>query len=426
MTAKKVAKKVTKKVAKKVAKKAVGAVNAGTKGQSAAILNFIKANEALIGNIDKPIDFIPSSSWIVDRVIGDGQGDNGPGGFPRGYMTEVYGGEGCGKTTLALHATAECQAAKDLVVYADFEKSLRAQRYYLKKLGVNPTDRNTFLHLEPNTLEEGTMLIFEAVVALKPALVVVDSLAAMVPAAFLTGDVTEAIKLGLHAKLVTVFVSTMNKVLQKTNTAMIFINQNRAKINTMGNGPKTDTTGGYAFKYYMILRLNMVVIAKTSSDAQSAITGNGTKEIVDQHVKITAVKNKLDKPFKSETLYIRFGYGIDSLKSLIDLGKKRGVLKGKSWLKYDSPNDESFNFNINGVKLLREHLEAHPEIIEDMMPMLFPKIDVEAYEKAKAAGDIAEDDMNEDMTSLMEEMSKNMSTANGAGSEADPNIIMED
>lgn len=388
----------------------VKASGSATKGRSADIAKFLKDHEGMVGDIDKEIDFCSTGSWVIDRIVGDGTGEGGAGGFPRGFMTEVYGKESCGKTTLTLQAAAECQRNGGLVVFADFEHSLRAQRHYLKSLGVVTNDPTKFIHLEPSDLQDGTKAIVEATLKLKPEMVIVDSVAAMIPRQFLTGDVDEAIKVGLHAKLVGVFVGTMNKILQRTNTALVLINQLRSKIGTTGPvGPTTDTTGGLALKFYVHLRLNMVAVQKISSDSKSSITGDNVKEVTDQQVKVTAVKNKMDRPFRSETVYIKFGKGIDGLRSLIELAKKRGVVTGSSWLEYVSPNDEGLNFKLQGVSRVQEHLENHPEVVEDMMPSLFPKVDVGEYLKAKESGELDDEDgVDSEMEAMMKEMQNNM------------------
>jgi recombination protein RecA len=368
--------------------------------------------KGLIGNINKPIDFISTGNWVIDRCVGDGKGGNGPGGFPRGFMVEVFGKESTGKSTLCLQAIPGLQAQKELTVYGDFEKSLRAQQHYIRNMGIDVTDKSTFLHLEPNTLEEGTEAIFNACVALKPAMVVVDSLAAMQPAAFLTGKVEEAIKVGLHARMVSVFVGTMNKILGKTNTSLVFINQLRAKIGAATNGPQTDTTGGFAFKFYMALRIQLAQVEKVGVTRNSEITGDSNKEYTDQVIKVTIVKNKLDRPFRSECVYLRFNRGFDGVQSLIDIAQKRKVLEGSSWLSYISPTDPSLNFKLNGREKVYQHLSEHPEIIDDMMPLLFPKVDVGEMVVAKQNGEIEEDALPEDMQDLLKEMSKGFTDLN--------------
>jgi len=381
---------------------------------SAEAVKFLQNMEkkGMLGDINRPIDFVPTGLWVANRCVGDGKGGKGEGGFPRGFMTEVSGMESTGKTTLCLQAIPGLQAQGLVTVYADFEKSLRAQQHYLTALGIDTRDKSTFIHLEPDTLEEGGEAIFEACIALKPALVVVDSVAAMIPAAFLTGKVDEASQLGLHAKQMTVFVGTMNKILTRTNTALVFVNQLRAKINTMGNGPKTDTTGGFAFKFYMTVRIQLAQIQKLSQESSSAITGKDVKEVTDQLIKLTVIKNKIDRPFRSEEVYLKFGVGFDGLRSLIELGLKKKLLKlAGSWVSYESETDPTLNFKQQGKLAVRAHLEEHPEIVEDMLPFLFPEVDISEMIAAKRSGELEEESLPDDLQDLLKEMSEGFSQA---------------
>lgn len=406
----------TKKTVKKTVKKVPSVVN----GRSSTIDAFLKANEGMIGDLTRELEFCSTGSWIVDREIGDGSGEGGAGGFPRGCMTEVFGREACGKTTLVLEAAVECQRQGGLVLFADFEHSLRAQRKYLDRLGLDYLDSNKFILLQPDDLESGTKAIFEATIALKPDLIIVDSVAAMIPKAFTTGDVEEAIKLGLHAKLVGVFIGMMNKILHKCNPALVFINQLRAKIGGPTNGPTTDTTGGYAFKFYMHLRIQMAVVSKVSKDTTSDLTGKSTSDVSAQNVKVTVVKNKIDKPFRSEEIVIRFGTGIDNLTSKIDLAiKKKVIVQSGSWLSYTSEENSDFDFKVQGKGKARAHLEKFTEVMEDIEDRLFLDVDVNSYLKAKEDGEIEEGDVDDDMQAALKEMVASMeSISGGSGSES--------
>jgi recombination protein RecA len=383
----------------------------GTVGEGAN--NYIKEMEkkGCLGDVNKKIDFIPTGNWVVDRQIGDGLG--GAGGWPRGYMVELSGKESCGKTTLALMCIPGLQKKKEMTLYADFENTLRSQQHYVRSIGINAADRSTFVHIVPDSLEDGSDYIFKGIVLMRPALVVVDSLAAMLPKSFTTGSIADANKVGEHAKGVGVFVATMNKVIGKTNTCIIFINQLRAKIGVMMPGAATtDTTGGMAFKFYMTVRISLVSEKKISVDkATSMITGDTIKEVTDQRVKCTVIKNKIDKPFKSELLYLKFGKGFDEVRSLFDLACNRGLIKGTGWYSYVSDKNPSYNFKIQGTDNTVEYLREHPEIFKEMEPLLFPKVDFEELRKAKLNGEIGEGDdeqMDPEMKKLLDEMNSNL------------------
>lgn len=415
-------KKVPKASAAAVAaadKKAEIASNATSKASNAAILKFVQDYEkkGMIGNIGQKIDFISTQSWVIDRVIGDGTGSGQPGGIPRGFMTEVFGGESCGKTTLALHVTAEALRRGEVVVYADFENSLEAQWHYIKELGINYKDKTKFIHIRPDNYESGAKAIFEATCMFKPALVVVDSLAAAIPEKFLSGNLEEAVQVGLHARQTAIFCSTMNKVLLKCNTALLIINQLRSNIKgKYDEGPSEQTTGGKAQKYYMHLRLQMKPKVKETVSEISAITGMKEDKAVNQQVIVTAVKNKLDKPFRSAPVYIAFGKGIDSVRSLITLAEQRGVVKkgGGGYYAYSSPKNPSLNFSVQGKDALTKLLEERADIVEDMHPRLFPEIDTSAYVAARASGDVDSEDMDDEMRALMDQMSSNLTSVGGS------------
>jgi recombination protein RecA len=414
----------TKAAAKTTEKKAAAASAATTttKGNNAEVMKFLQEydKKGMIGDIGQPISFISSGSWVVDRIIGDGTGTGAPGGIPRGFMTEVFGQESCGKTTLALHACAEAQKKGGLVVYVDFEKSLEAQWHYIKNLGIN-LDKTKFVHLRPDTYEEGIKAMFEATVRLKPAVLVVDSLAAAIPAKFLTGNVDEAAQIGLHAKTTGIFISTMNKVILKCNTALIIINQLRTNIKgKYDEGPQEQTTGGKAQKYYMHLRIQMKPKAKEAISEISAITGMKEDKLVNQQVIVTAVKNKLDKPFRSAPIYITFGKGFDGVRSLISLAEARGVIQkgGGGYYSYKSPTNEALNFNLQGKDALSRHLEEHDEILQDMKPRLFPQVDAAAYVEAKAHGVLdGDEELDPEMQKLMETMSSQLEGLNAPAEE---------
>ena len=389
----------------------------------------IKALEksGMLGNINKPIDFVPTGNWVVDRIIGDGKGNGGPGGFPRGFMTEVSGKESSGKSTLCLQAIPGLQRSGEMTIYMDFEKSLRAQQHYIRNMGIDASDRSTFLHVEPDTLEEGVEVMTTLLTTMRPAYMVCDSVAAMIPAQFLSGKLDESLKVGLHARLVSVMVGVMNKLLQKTNTALVFVNQIRAKIGVaMPGAATTDTTGGFAFKFYMHLRLQLTPTTKISSDKTSEITGETTKVTSDQKVKVVAIKNKMDRAFRTEVVYLRFGEGFDGIRSLVDMAQKRGILTSGSWVTYVSANNPEFNFKVNGKDPAIAHLKQHPEIIEDMKERCFPEVSIMEAVAAKANGELEEDSLDDEMKKLLAEMNAGMAAANAPSPSSDEMEIPEE
>ncbi len=332
----------------------------------------------MIGNIKKKIDFISTGSWSINRIIGDGTLQNMPGGIPRGYITEIYGDESTGKTTLALHIAKQALIRKETVVYADFELSLRTQFTYIENLGINTSDRN-FVHLTPPNLEDGAKAIGECLIKLRPSIIVVDSIAAMMPKDFVNKNPDEVSAIGLHARLVGSFVNWISKHLTKYNCGLILINQMRANIkkSQYDPGPTTVTTGGNALKFFCCLRIRL---KKTSNQDKiretNLITGLREDKLVSQEVKVVVEKNKLDIPFKSAPIYITFGRGIDNISSLMVLAINKKVIKEKGDnFVWDDPDGGKHSFKVSGKPALKKYLEEHPATMDALQPYLTPAKD---------------------------------------------------
>jgi RecA/RadA recombinase len=280
------------------------------------------------------------------------------------------------------------------VLYADFEKSLRGQRNYVKNIGVDIDDKKKFIHIEPSCYEDGAKAVLTAMLVFKPGLIVIDSLATAIPRAFLKGNLDEAAQVGLHAKLTTTFIGNLNAHLKDANSAIIVINQFRSNIkkDQYEEGPKEITTGGLASKYAYMWRCEL----KPTSDKEevtgiSDTTGIKEAKLTNQKVKLIMVKNKIDKPFRSSFVYITFGVGIDGIRSVQALAENKGLIKAKgAWYGYTSKNDPTLSFNLAGRPAVTNYLKAHPEIVNDMKPQLFPQIDSEEYMAAKESGSLAE------------------------------------
>lgn len=329
-----------------------------------------------LGDISRKIDFVSTGSWVVNRLIGDGSHDNRPGGIPRGYVTEIYGDEGCGKTTLALHIARMAQEAGERVVYADFEKSLRQQYKYVQNIGVkvNPPD---FIHIEPDNFEEGVKLMGMAMVKVQPAVIIVDSVTAMIPKAAFEADADESVQVGLHAKLTGWWLNWITKRLGKKNIALVLVNQKRSYIKTdrFDTGPKEITSGGKAIRFFTSLRMHMRPGKKEIIKDISDITGVEENKAVSQTVKVVVEKNKLDMPFKSGPIYIAFGQGIDNVMSMVELAVNRRVIKKEgSWFSWKDASSD-MQFKVQGMPALKKHLEDNPEILEIIKPKLQPNRD---------------------------------------------------
>jgi recombination protein RecA len=343
--------------------------------------------QGMMGDIHKKIDFISSGSWVVNRLIGDGENKGNPGGIPKGYVTEIYGNEGCGKTTLSLHVAKECQAAGGLVVYVDFEHSLRAQKRYIENIGVDLSE-DKFIHLEPGNFEDGVNAIGHVLIKFKPDLIIVDSATAMLPKATFEADADATTQIGLHAKLMGTFLNWITKKLGKYDCALILINQLRSviKASKYDAGPNEITSGGKAVRFFPVIRLELKATSKREEVSETSdITGVSEKKTVNQEVKAIVRKNKIDAPYKSGPIYITFGEGVDNILSLISLAEgKKVIKKSGGWYEWNDPKGE-YSFKLNGKQNVKAHLEANPDCLAALKPYLSPTQDSDAIKEQKEA-----------------------------------------
>jgi recombination protein RecA len=283
------------------------------------------------------VSTIPSGSVSLDYALGIG-------GFPRGRVVEVFGPESSGKTTLALHVIAEAQAAGGTAVFIDAEHALDPA--YASNLGV---DIENLLVSQPDYGEQALEIASILVSSGAVDVVVVDSVAALVPKAELEGEMGDC-HVGLHARLMSQALRKLTASVSRTNTCMVFINQIREKIGVMFGNPET-TTGGRALKFFSSVR---VEVRRTAAikDGESVI-GNRTR--------IKVVKNKVAAPFKEAEVDILYGHGISREGDLIDLGVAQNVVeKSGSWFSFGG--ERIGQGRENARLFLKEHPEAQARI----------------------------------------------------------------
>ena len=289
---------------------------------------------------DKPsvnVEAIPTGALALDVALGIG-------GVPRGRIIEVYGPESSGKTTLAQHIVAECQKRGGIAAYVDAEHALDPE--YARNLGV---DIDNLLISQPDTGEQALDITEELVRSGAVDVVVVDSVAALVPKAEIDGSMEDQ-QMGLQARLMSKALRKLTGVIGKTNTTVIFINQLRMKIGVMYGNPET-TTGGNALKYYASVRME---IRRTEG-----LKGDG--EDIDNHVRVKVLKNKVAPPFRTAEFDIIFGKGICKIGNILDVAVNLNIVnKAGAWFSY---NDEKLG---QGREKAKEFLAANPDLLAEV------------------------------------------------------------
>ena len=287
-------------------------------------------------NIDIPV--IPSGSMSLDIAMGIG-------GYPRGRIIEIYGPESSGKTTLALHAIAEAQKKGGAAAFIDAEHAFDLN--YAKKLGIQV---DSLVVSQPDYAEQALEIAETLVRSNVIDVLVVDSVAALVPRSEIEGEMGES-QMGVQARLMSQAMRKLTAAVSKSKTCLIFINQLRSKIGVMFGNPET-TTGGNALKFYASIRMDIRKIA--SIKEKEVVIGN--------QVKVKIQKNKMFPPFREAVFDIIYGKGIDRLTDMINVAETDGIIvKSGSWYAY---NDEKLGQGIaNAAKTLKENPELMKEIV---------------------------------------------------------------
>lgn len=294
------------------------------------------------------VETISSGSLGVDLALGVG-------GYPRGRIIEIYGPEASGKTTLAMHAVAQAQARGGLAAYIDAEHAFDPE--YAKNLGINIDE---LLISQPDTGEQALEIAETLVRSNAVDVLVIDSVAALVPKAEIEGEMGEA-QMGLQARLMSQALRKLTAIVAKSKTVVIFINQLRMKIGVMFGNPET-TTGGMALKFYSSIRIDIRRIQQLKVGDE--LTGNRTR--------IKVVKNKVAPPFKQAEFDIMYGRGISKSSEIIELGAKYGILsKSGSWILY---GEEKIG---QGRETAKAYLDTHLDIAN--------KIEKEIVKAARAS-----------------------------------------
>jgi len=292
-----------------------------------------------MGDVEiEKIDSISSGSLTLDGALGVG-------GYPKGRVIEIYGPESSGKTTLTLHAIAECQKAGGIAAFIDAEHAF--DRFYAQNLGINideliisqPDNGEQALEIADNLIRSGAVDI-----------IVIDSVAALTPRSEIEGEMGDS-KMGLHARLMSQALRKLTSNISKTNCTVMFINQLREKIGVMFGNPET-TTGGNALKFYASVRLD-IRRSTQIKDTNGNVLGNKTR--------VKVVKNKVAPPFKVSEFDIMYGKGISKMGEIIDLGVAHEIIdKSGSWFSY---GDTKLGQGRDSVKSI---LKDNPELSDEI------------------------------------------------------------
>jgi len=280
----------------------------------------------------------------------------GVGGLARGRVIEIYGPESSGKTTLTLHAIAEMQKIGGTCAFIDAEHALDVQ--YASRLGV---DVNNLLISQPDTGEQALEIADALVRSGSIDLIVIDSVAALVPRAEIEGDMGDSLP-GLQARLMSQALRKLTGAIKRTNTTVIFINQIRMKIGVMFGSPET-TTGGNALKFYASMRLDIRRIGSIKKG----------DEVVGNETRVKVVKNKVSPPFREAIFDIMYGHGISREGEIIDMGVEADIVeKSGSWYSYNGDRIGQGKDNV------RDFLKENPAIAQDIESKIREKLGVKA------------------------------------------------
>ncbi|QNQ80730.1 recombinase RecA [Lactobacillus sp. PV034] len=304
---------------------------------------------------DTQISTVPSGSLALDAALGVG-------GYPRGRIVEIYGPESSGKTTVALHAVAEVQKRGGTAAYIDAENAMDPA--YAEALGV---DIDSLILSQPNTGEEGLEIADTLISSGAIDIVVVDSVAALVPRAEIEGDMGDS-HVGLQARLMSQALRKLSGTISKTKTIALFINQIREKVGVMFGNPET-TPGGRALKFYSTIRLEV---------RRAEQIKQGT-DVIGNRVKLKVVKNKVAPPFKVAEVDIMYGHGVSQTGELIDMAADKDIInKAGSWYSY---GDDRIG---QGRENAKQYLADHPDVYDEVM------------KKVRAAYGMDEDSVDQD------------------------------
>lgn len=342
-------------------------------------------------DLQEPLPHVPSGSIVINHLIGGLQNQFGVApcpGWPRGRVSQIWGHEGSGKTTLALCAAAQVCRSGGSVLYIDWENDIVPD--YAMSLGVPITDEDRFELLQPDTLEDG--IKYALVYAASGVdLIVFDSVGAAIPRRLAEREANEAAEQGKVGEVQAVWsqeLPNIKRVIARSGTAVIGISQIRAEIGKMGHGPSTKPQGGNAWKFYSSVRLELRRVQYESAKAMNALTHKVEDKVSGTVVKVKAVKCKMSRSQGNEEIfYLRGGQGVDDIRSILEIAIAHGIIKkaGAGWFTWVKPDGSAVK--LQGIEKLRAHMVDQPSDYALVSSLVLPLLG-----SGKSAQQFVEDD----------------------------------
>lgn len=360
-----------------------------------------------VQNLRESHPFWPTGSFIIDYLIGGKPNQFGvppcP-GWPKGKVINLYGKEGSGKSTVALTASREVIRAGGTVCYIDWEHEIVPS--YAAALGVPIGDEDKFLLAQPESLEDGLAILWTMATA-GVDLAILDSVGAGVPKVVLEASIADTAKqqaIGLNARAWSQFFPKLKPRIKRTGTTVIGISQIRDSINTMGYGDNFTVQGGRAWKFYSALRMRLQPVKTDKADEYSGLSNKKETRVVGIKVKARLDKCKMSaQQGNEEYFYIRWGKGIDDIRSLIDIAVSHKVIKqSASWFQWVKPDGEVLK--CQGAERLRDKFEETPKLFEALRKQLLPFLSPEKDEDDSVKLEKFEDDEEQEFDNLENEI----------------------
>lgn len=330
------------------------------------------------------IPVVSTGSIVLDKVMGCG-------GWPKGRCIEVFGPESVGKSTLAIHACIEVQRAGGFACYIDFEHAIHLG--YAQKIGLDLSQDN-FAFYQPDYFEQGAQIAYDFTKIIQADIVVIDSVTAMLPKkVFEAGPEDPSKGMGLQARLMSSFLNLITKEIAASGTILLFVNQMRSniKLSQYDPGPEFITSGGKALPYYATVRLQLKPGKVEKANVMNDITGEKEELAISNFVKAIGVKNKVGFPKRSGEFIIRYGEGIDNVRSIMQVAERHRILKKDgSFYSYGKAGDPN-HFRKQGVEQTRKFLIGNLDLFKILVDEVKEKL--ASFDVATITTDISDDDI---------------------------------